>query len=249
MAVLPVLRVRRRLHLDATCLVAGSMAPDFSYFVRGVQRGTFSHTWWPGLFAWGIPATLVIALVFHAFVKWPLLLVAPRAAARHLVTAAAPRWPARWSVGTIASCIASALVGAATHLAWDSFTHGNGFGARLIGARAEVSLPVIGETGVYRVLQYGSSLVGLVVVTIVAVRATRRLAPGISFEPDGYARATFAIALVSGLAASAWRATRLHPRDLDELLVIAISGLLAAVVVASAVVQPAARRLARSARH
>src|SRR6185503_10445443 len=104
MAILPVLHVRRRLRLDATCLVVGSMAPDFSYFVRGVQRGTFSHTW-PGLFAWGIPATLVIALVFHALVKWPLLLVAPRTAAHHLVTAATTRWPTRWSVGAIVSCV------------------------------------------------------------------------------------------------------------------------------------------------
>ena len=243
MAILPVLRVRRQLRLDATCLVVGSMAPDFSYFVRGVQRGTFSHTW-PGLFAWGIPATLVIALVFHALVKWPLVLVAPRAASRHLVSAAAGRWPARWNLATLASCVASALVGAGTHLAWDGFTHRDGFGARLLGADVtQLSLPLVGPTYLFRVLQYASSLVGLVVVTIAAVRATRRLPLGPDVAPDRHARATFAIALASGLAASAWRAEALHPRDFDELLVIAIAGMLAAVIVASVVVQPAARRL------
>ena len=56
-AVLPAVRWARRL--EPSCLVIGSMSPDFEYFVRGEQVSTISHTF-VGLFAWCLPATLVL---------------------------------------------------------------------------------------------------------------------------------------------------------------------------------------------
>ena len=91
MAVLPVVG---RLRLDTTCLVIGAMAPDFEYFMNGRLLGSFGHTL-IGIAAWGVPVTLISALVFHAILKWPLLAVAPRWFARRAASFAARPRPVR----------------------------------------------------------------------------------------------------------------------------------------------------------
>ena len=67
---------------------------------------------------------------------------------------------------------------AATHIAWDSFTHaGRGVVAHVPALSAPV-LQVGGvDIGVYKVLQHGSTVVGLAVLVYVAARAVRRLEP------------------------------------------------------------------------
>lgn len=124
-AVLPFVHWCRQLHLDATCLVIGSMSPDFEYFVYGHLVGQLGHSFL-GLFVWCLPMTLVVAALYHWLVKWPWLLVAPRWVTARSLAIGAP-WPARWSGGLVVSCIASALIGALSHLAWDAFTHVDGF--------------------------------------------------------------------------------------------------------------------------
>src|SRR6476660_6269644 len=104
-AVLPFVR---RLRLDTTCLVIGAMAPDFEYFARGEQVSTISHTL-RGLLIWNLPATLLLALAWHLWVKQTVLLVAPGGFARR----AAPLF-ARPS-GPVLACAISAVLGAATH--------------------------------------------------------------------------------------------------------------------------------------
>ena len=88
MAVLPLIG---RLRLDPTCLVIGSMAPDFEYFVRAGQMSTISHTWL-GLVAWNLPVTLILAFAFHYLIKWPLVLIAPSPIARRAAVLASRPW-------------------------------------------------------------------------------------------------------------------------------------------------------------
>jgi Domain of unknown function (DUF4184) len=244
MAVLPFLRWHERLRLDATCLVIGSMAPDFEYFARDRVASTISHTV-RGLWLWNLPATLVIAVVFHVIVKWPVLSIAPTALASRLAASFSRPWPRRWSVMMLVSCAASALLGAATHLAWDSITHAMGWGPQHIRElRAVVELPVLGPMALHRVLQHLSTLVGLVVVGVVVARILRRTPPETVPETSRTtALWVFAVCIAVASCLTIGRIVFVaDSTDVGDLVVGPIDGVLAGTIVASVLLRARGRR-------
>lgn len=117
-AVLPLARTP----LVPSALVLGSMAPDLPYYVSlqwlgGDYNLTLTHAatsllWLDPLIA------LVLLAVFQVVLKRPLLALLPvRAAERAWPAAQRFTWRGPAALGWIA---ASAVVGAATHLAWDA---------------------------------------------------------------------------------------------------------------------------------
>lgn len=142
-----------------SALVIGSMAPDFAYFLPlGVRRGQ-SH----GLdaLAWFVlPVGLATHLVFHLLVKTPGVALLP-APLRDRLTArgfAAPLLPvASWLAVTV-----SLILGAVSHLIWDSFTHAGAAGVQAIPILATELGTVAGsEVFVFKLLQHASTLTGL----------------------------------------------------------------------------------------
>lgn len=239
LAVAPLLRLR---WLDATCLVVGSMAPDFEYFLRGQQVSTISHT--PlGLLVFDLPVTLALAAVFHAILKWPLLVIAPRAIAARLI-GPARRW--RWR--QLVPGIPAALLGAATHLAWDAFTHAQGWGPRHYHWMKEpVALPAVGPMALHRVLQHTSTVLGLLGVALLIVRALRRHPPiALPAIARAWPRLVFALSLAALAAFALHRVLDLHLRDPGDLITAAIAGSLAGTVAASLALRAPARRLAKT---
>jgi hypothetical protein len=244
MAVLPLMRWRETLRLDATCLLLGSMAPDFEYFVRGRPVGTFGHTL-AGLVVLDLPATLIVAAVFHALVKWPLLLVAPAPIARRAVREAGRPWPVRWSLGALAACVVSAVLGAASHVGWDSFTHSNAWGPRHIHLlRVFVDVPWFGPVILHRVLQQVSSVVGLGVLGVAAARWLARATPAVlPALPRAAARGCVALCVLVGVAAMYARLLVLGGEEIGAVVVAGCDGILGGVVVASAILYRPGRRL------
>lgn len=241
MAVLPLLRHRARLHLDATCLVIGSMAPDFEYFARVKLADTIGHTL-AGLVLWCLPVTVVCAAVFHHLVKRPALLVAPRALAARLAPLADRPWRPRWTPAGALVIVASAVLGAATHLAWDGLTHATGWGPRNFAAlRVDYPLPVLGAMPLHRILQHGSTLIGLTVLAIVITRALRSIPP---VEVAPRRRGPRVVWLACTAAATALAFAKVlanHETDAGSLVVAAVVGLLAGAIVASALLVRRAR--------
>ena len=235
MAVLPI---AGRWRLDTTCLVIGTLAPDFEYFAHGRERGVFSHTLL-GIFAWGVPVTLVLAVAWHALVKWPLLAAAPQWIARRTVAIARRPWRPHWL-----ACLVSAAIGAATHIGWDGGTHAHGWGERHFPEALDhmVTVPVLGAIPIFRVLQHASSLIGLAVLTAYVVVRLRR-EPPIEIElPRLRTRLIFAACIAAGIAAVVGRAIYIiHATDPRSLVVATISGTLAGTLVASALLVRAAR--------
>jgi hypothetical protein len=246
LAVLPLVRLRK---LDASCLVIGSIAPDFEYFLHGEERGTFAHTLL-GAAIWVLPMTIVLALVFHAAVKRPLVAIAPRAIARHLDDAWLGRWPHDRSAGSIAAIVAAAALGVFTHLAWDAITHARGWGPRLYPElfRRGVDVPLVGPMLLYRVVWCISTAIGLAGVTWYVVRVLRRVPPVERAAAPVGVRLAFAACVVVCIALTTARAVVwLHARDAGTLAVAPISGLLAGTLIASIVWQLRAReRLLRA---
>jgi hypothetical protein len=164
----PMMRITRgRLVLSA--LVIGSMAPDFQSLVHLSSDRTVSHTV-PGLFVFCLPVTLAVLALWHVVVKRPLASLLPPRLAPVAAVAGHP-----FSFGPVSRFLAisaSALAGSTTHIAWDAFTHDDGF---FVERMRLLRLPIHWHgLQVFDVLQYGSGLFGLVALGFWWYRWTER---------------------------------------------------------------------------
>ncbi|MFF9093215.1 DUF4184 family protein [Streptomyces sp. NPDC014802] len=213
-AVLPAVRTdgSGRGPLVPAVLVAGSFAPDMTYYAASavpgaMEFGQVTHSF-PGVFTVDVlVAWLLVAL--WLLVREPLVALLPWARQGRwaaLLRCGAPR--ARVRPGAAFRWYASAALGALTHVVWDAFTHLDRWGMRMF--------PVLGRqlagAPLYWYLQYGGSAVAAVVIIVFVWRAVRRAPSG---EPDGVPALSardrwWAGALLAGcaLAGAVQRATR-----------------------------------------
>jgi hypothetical protein len=164
----PMMRVTRR-RLVVSAVVVGSMAPDFESLVHLSSHKTVSHTV-PGLFVFCLPITLAVLAVWHRVVKRPLTSLLPPRLAPVAAVAGQP-----FSFGPASRWLAigiSSVTGSASHLAWDSFTHDGGFFVEHIRWLRQ---PIHWHgLAVFDLLQYGSGLLGLVLLGLWWHRWTER---------------------------------------------------------------------------
>ena len=162
-AVLP-LRSVFRSRLSFCALVVGSMTPDFGFYVGSFAIARKAHTLW-GLLIICLPlglALLAIIRVLHRPIGG--LLPFPH---RQRVLSLAPLLSLRSpSVCFWASC--ALLVGALTHIVWDSFTHQSGYFVLQWPILQDKAF-FIGKKGfeLYEVLQDVSSVLGAAIVIFV----------------------------------------------------------------------------------
>ena len=195
-AVLPL----RRVPLMRTIpLMIGAIAPDVPYYVpwrvaKHIPQET--HTFL-GTLTLDLPMGLVMLLLIW-LLRAPLAAPpGPRLEAKCL--AALERFGGRLSNWALAPL--SILIGAWSHLVWDSFTHADGWMVSRISAlSAPVSL--FSYTGeLCHVLQYASSVFGLAVLAIWLLRLP---APTAEVRNDGRsAGGILLLAVLLALAAAA----------------------------------------------
>ncbi|MCX4810316.1 DUF4184 family protein [Streptomyces sp. NBC_01239] len=176
-AVLPAVRGdgRGRGRLVPAVLVAGSFAPDMTYYAASavpgaMEFGEVTHSF-PGVF------TVDVAIAWTTVALWlllrePLVALLPRTRRPRPATLlrcgtprarATPSLAVRWYV--------SAVLGALTHVVWDAFTHHDRWGVRLFPTldRELAGRPL------FSLLQYGTSAIGALLITAFMVRALRRV--------------------------------------------------------------------------
>ena len=154
-AVLPIHRWSKH-RLPLTALMIGSMAPDFGYFFSHETPRSLTHSL-VGLVIWSLPAGLAVWLFYVAFLE------------KTTITLLSDRWHTRFAhtdkltPSLIARACIAIVLGAATHILWDSFTHR---GTRVMHAFPALQGPTPGFSWlpVYHVLHFLSSLVGLVIL-------------------------------------------------------------------------------------
>lgn len=199
-AVLPLVRPMGRFAVPSA-LAIGSMAPDLWYFVPLVERPD-SHSL--AAAAWFcLPMGLLVYTLFHLLFKQPLIaLVSPRLGCYTPVGLPTVPWYA---------VIASLLVGALTHIAWDALTHMND--EALQG---------------HNWLQHASTALGGVVLAWWAWRKLRS-APAAPATLSPLARACTLLALVGAAALAALQAAEPPAPDLVALRGFLRTGGLAAL--------------------
>ncbi|SDK10397.1 DUF4184 family protein [Streptomyces indicus] len=194
-AVLPL--VRRdgtgRGPLLPSVMIAGSFAPDLTYFAASalpgaMEFGTVTHSW-PGVFTVDVAITALLVGAW-LLLREPLVALLPRARQGRVLGLVRGRpWGERPVGSLLLACYVSAVLGAATHTVWDAFTHLDRWGMRVF--------PVLGEeiagSPLYWYLQYGGSALALFAVGCFAVSALRRAADaGTSGVPAPTRRARIA---------------------------------------------------------
>lgn len=167
-AVLPMLSWR---WVSWTGLILGSMMPDFEYFLRLRLTGEYGHTWW-GILYFDLPLGILLAIVFHAFVKHPLVRNSPDILrSRWTSLASLDFWAffrTRWIV-----VLYSLVIGAFTHVLWDSITHNDTVIVNnLPFLKTQISL-YFEEYPLYHLLQHASTGIGLIFVGRFILRLPR----------------------------------------------------------------------------
>lgn len=117
-AILPLKKKWPR-SLNLAALVIGSICPDSGYLWSRYHMDDYSHSL-QGAFIFCLPVGLAMLAVFYFTRRLLAGLLPPRQRAPFVELCNQP-------VGPFWSILLSLVLGIATHLAWDSFTHRNGF--------------------------------------------------------------------------------------------------------------------------
>jgi hypothetical protein len=160
--VLPLRKLLGRVGF-LPALAIGSMAPDVPYFVTlGIDRH-LGHSI-SALFWFCVPVGLGIYWLFEYFFKQPFISLCPIALQSRLVALPVTRVSAT-------AIIVSLLIGATTHLLWDSFTHGN---SPWLGYLPFLETPLFSlgnyKVYVFKVFQHGSTFIGLGLIAAWSIR-------------------------------------------------------------------------------
>ena len=176
--VLPLAGFKPRW-FSATGLVAGSMAPDFLYFIKMDGSEDFGHTL-AGVFLFDLPFSYLLALAFHRWVRNPLLVHLPapldRKYAGYLAFDFGRTLKENWFIFPL-----SVLLGVFSHIGWDYFCDPRGWMYQAAPGFLGQYVAVAGfRLRVYLLIERIGSVAGLLFLGWATLRAAR---PAAGFSP------------------------------------------------------------------
>jgi len=203
--------IRRIPYLATIPMIIGSLAPDLAAIM--VPPGTFLPYYW-------LPSTHMLRGSFVVDLPFGYLLLMLLVLLRTLLTA--PLWEPHRSFIRAAFndylgnslwwllAIPSLIIGSWTHIVWDAFTHEDRFISRHLTILQQ---PVLMATDhpmhLSHMLQYLSSIVGLIIIAVWYVYALRR--SGLKGTGRRWRKVTFASVVVGALLLGAIRASQSPP--------------------------------------
>jgi len=207
------------------------MIPDFESFIRFDQHKQYSHTW-PGIFWFDLPLSILFTFIFHNIVRDPLIKNLPQSVGNRFRAYIGFNWNVFFKKHFVI-VIYSLLIGIASHLLWDAFTHLN-----LADPNATDSNIYIGPIRLYILLQYASSVLGLIVVIGYILRFNKRPSGGTISEELSFTTSTTKskvqywalVAIIACLTVIISSFFIGQPMNIILLIEISISGLLLALI-------------------
>ncbi|MCP2029556.1 hypothetical protein L1276_004743 [Flavobacterium sp. HSC-32F16] len=145
-----------------TGLIIGSMTPDFEYFIRMKVQSNYSHTI-AGIFWFDLPLALFLSFIFHNIVKHQLFDNLPNNIRSRFILFKAFKWNDYFKQNWIIVMV-SILIGTASHLFWDSFTHDHGYFVNHIPELKESILIFNKKIPYLKVAQHSSSFIGGIII-------------------------------------------------------------------------------------
>jgi len=156
----------RRVRLPVAAVAVGSMAPDAVLFAPFLPDYTDAHSWW-GVLTIDLAVSLVVLAVWWFLVRPAWAPVVPGVRRRLPPDwSTAPGTGVRTGARGVLAVVGACVLGSATHVFWDGFTHAHGF--------AVLALPALRDTVVAGrplpfLLQDLSSVVGLGILLLAVV--------------------------------------------------------------------------------
>jgi Domain of unknown function (DUF4184) len=139
---------QRRLDLTALCI--GAMVPDLDRFVPMTLEGGHSLR---GVITMDLPWAILILLMVRWVIARPFIALLPPYLASCIPRSTAP---------SVFVAIVSIIVGALSHIVWDSFTHSNGW----FVTRYDFLRVSVGRWPLYELLQHGCGVAGLIAIAL-----------------------------------------------------------------------------------
>ena len=153
-AVLPLRRFCPQW-LNFPALVVGSVVPDVSYGLGGKVAGAVGHSLL-GMVTFCLPMGIVLVALFYGL-RSPVLRMLPAPYQQAFLPSC------RRPMGPLWVVVISLLLGAGTHILWDSFTHTDGWFVQRLPVLQSAVFPVRGHTArVCHLLWYGCSFAGVI---------------------------------------------------------------------------------------
>jgi hypothetical protein len=169
--VLPLTFLPRKW-FSLTGLIIGSLTPDFEYFLRMRIKSNYSHTI-DGLFWYDLPIGLLLAFLFHNIVRDRLFENLPTVLKSRFTTFKQFDWNKHFKQNWLVVII-SILIGAASHIFWDSFTHDNGYFIQTIPT-LQKSVDFSGrQIPILKILQHSSTLLGGLVIAFAIYKLPKK---------------------------------------------------------------------------
>jgi hypothetical protein len=161
--ILPLVKNAR--YFSGTALVIGSFAPDFEYFFKMSVDGVHGHKI-SGIFYFDLPVVILLSFVFHLVVKENLIRSFPLFLQSKFQPLLQLDFITYFKKNWIAFSI-SAIIGAASHIFWDGFTHGDGYFVKHLSFYEGKYIPFQGvHYPLWYALQHISTFVGLIILSI-----------------------------------------------------------------------------------
>lgn len=175
-AALPFYRRQKWFHFEA--LLIGTILPDLPYILNDDRAVAQQSHQWLGLLTYCLPWGLFAFVLWHwLFKAAAVALIQPWHSVQRVASddlnqgKVNPQFYFRFRpFGYFWLTVVLGLtLGASTHLLWDGITHPDGFIAQKINwLQYPLEIVGLGEMPVARLLQYVSSIIGLIVLTIFA---------------------------------------------------------------------------------
>jgi hypothetical protein len=212
--------------LSVTGLVIGSMVPDLEYFLRMKMESIYSHTW-EGLIWFDIPLGCLLVLGYELFIKDALITHLPAFFNKRFFGFKGYRQ--FYSPGYLVAILVSVLLGAASHIFWDSFTHPAGIFVHRHPVLKHIILIHGYRIYIYTLLQYASTVLGGLFILTVCIM----LPKGELTKVKNISGFWLQVTLVTVVAVAIRLASGLSVHQYGSVIVTVISGGLLGVLTAS----------------
>jgi hypothetical protein len=161
--VLPFVYLPRKW-ISMTALMIGSIMPDAESYLRMYSEKEITHSW-TGFFLFGLPFGLLLTFAFHNIVRDPLINNLPNFLYQRFSRFINFNWNKRFLKKWVV-VILSLVAGGASHFAWDSFSHFDGWFINTF-PRLQGNVHVFGKLlEIPFLIQYVNTLLGVIIMLI-----------------------------------------------------------------------------------
>ncbi len=150
--------------LSVAALIVGTLSPDFEYFIHQEASRPWRGHSLPGLIYFCLPTGLLVLAIFRWVQPGLAALLPPKAGWVAIPSSSGPR-----------PTVFALLLGALSHVAWDAFTHRDGW-ATLTWPDLFLQVFFL-KLPLYKTLQYGFGLGGLLFCGAWFYLISRRFSP------------------------------------------------------------------------